>query len=103
MTSINNKTLQDLEFTTVLKTVSDLCVTETGKELAMEIAPYRTKELTLQALHQTSEYLASFTNNNIIPNHYFDGIDYELQFLGIENSFLEVSGFKKIYNLTKPL
>ena len=101
MTSINNKTLQDLEFTTVLKTVSDLCITETGKELAMEITPYRTKELTLQALHQTSEYLASFTNNNIIPNHYFDEIDHELQFLSIENSFLEVSGFKKIYSLTE--
>lgn len=101
MTSINNKTLQDLEFTTVLSFISNLCVTESGKEVAMEIIPYPTRELTLKALHQTSEYLASFTNNNVIPNHYFDGIDYELKFLAIENSFLEVSGFKKIYNLTE--
>jgi len=101
MTSINNKTLQDLEFNTVLSFVSGLCVTESGKELAMEIVPYRTKEQTLHALQQTSEYLASFTNNNVIPNHYFDGIDYELKFLGIEDSFLELSSFKKIYNLTE--
>lgn len=101
MTSINHKTLQDLEFNTILKTVADFCVTEAGKELAMEITPYRTKELTLQSLYQTSEYLASFTNNNLIPNHYFDGIDHELQFLGIENSFLEITGFKKIYSLTE--
>ena len=101
MTSINNKTLQDLEFNTVLSFVSSLCVTESGKELAMEIVPYKTKEQTLHALQQTSEYLASFTNNNVIPNHYFDGIDYELKFLGIEDSFLELSSFKKIYNLTE--
>ena len=101
MTSINTKTLQDLEFNTVLTFVSNLCVTENGKELAMEIVPYKTKEQTLHALQQTSEYLASFTNNNVIPNHYFEGIDYELKFLGIEDSFLEVSSFKKIYNLTE--
>ncbi|MGG5508083.1 MULTISPECIES: endonuclease MutS2 [unclassified Myroides] len=101
MTSINNKTLQDLEFNTVLSFVSDLCVTDSGKEMAMEIVPYKTKEQTLHALQQTSEYLASFTNNNVIPNHYFDGIDYELKFLGIEDSFLEISSFKKIYNLTE--
>ncbi|WP_410877681.1 endonuclease MutS2 [Myroides sp. DW712] len=101
MTSINNKTLQDLEFNTVLSFVSNLCVTESGKELAMEIVPYKTKEQTLHALQQTSEYLASFTNNNVIPNHYFDGIDYELKFLGIEDSFLELNSFKKIYNLTE--
>jgi DNA mismatch repair protein MutS2 len=55
----------------------------------------------MRALRQTSEYVSSYTNNNIIPNHYFDSIDYELKFLGIENSFLEVSSFKKIATLTE--
>lgn len=99
MTSIHNKTLQDLEFETVLTTVSELCVTENGKEKAFEIAPFRHKEETLKALQQTSEYVASFTNNNVIPNHYFDAIAYELKFLAIEDSFLEVSSFKKIASL----
>lgn len=100
MTSINKKTLQDLEFNTVLETVSALCTTEAGKEAAMEICPLKTEAGTMRALKQTSEYVSSFTNNNIIPNHYFDSIDYELKFLGIENSFLEVSSFKKIQTLT---
>lgn len=101
MTSINKKTLQDLEFHTVLETVSALCVTEAGKEAALEIGPYKTEESTIRALKQTSEYVSSYTNNNIIPNHYFDSIDYELKFLGIEDSFLEVSSFKKIFTLTE--
>ncbi|WP_010251226.1 endonuclease MutS2 [Myroides injenensis] len=101
MTTINKKTLQDLEFETVLAIISELCVTESGKEMAMEIAPLHTEEATIKALKQTSEYVASYTNNNVIPNHYFDSIDYELKFLGIEDSFLEVSSFKKIFNLTE--
>lgn len=101
MTSINKKTLQDLEFNTVLETISALCTTEAGKEAAMEICPFKTEEGTMRALRQTSEYVSSYTNNNIIPNHYFDSINYELKFLGIENSFLEVSSFKKIATLTE--
>ncbi|MCC9044215.1 DNA mismatch repair protein MutS [Myroides sp. M-43] len=101
MTSINTKTLQDLEFNTVLETISALCTTEAGKEAAMEIHPFKTRESTMRALRQTSEYVSSYTNNNIIPNHYFDSIDYELKFLGIENSFLEVSSFKKIATLAE--
>ncbi|WP_121965927.1 DNA mismatch repair protein MutS [Myroides sp. N17-2] len=101
MTSINTKTLQDLEFNTVLETISALCTTEAGKEAAMEICPFKTEAGTMRALRQTSEYVSSYTNNNIIPNHYFDSIDYELKFLGIENSFLEVSSFKKIATLAE--
>ncbi|MEC4113795.1 endonuclease MutS2 [Myroides pelagicus] len=100
MTSINKKTLQDLEFDTVLETVSALCTTEAGKEAAMKIGPLKTEAGTMRALKQTYEYVSSYTNNNIIPTHYFDSIDYELKFLAIENSFLEVSSFKKIATLT---
>ncbi|MHC5202304.1 endonuclease MutS2 [Myroides sp. LJL119] len=101
MTSIHNKTLQDLEFQTVLQTVSQYCVTEHGKQNALDIVPFSNAKDTLKSLKQTSEYVSSFSNNNIIPNHYFDGIDYELKFLGILDSFLEVSSFKKIYTLTE--
>ncbi|MTG97802.1 MULTISPECIES: endonuclease MutS2 [Myroides] len=100
MTSINKKTLEDLEFDSVLETVSELCVTESGKQAALEITPFRSAQETIKSLKQTSEYVSSFTNNNIIPNHYFDSISYELKFLGIEDSFLEVSSFKKIFSLT---
>ncbi|WP_300490796.1 DNA mismatch repair protein MutS [Flavobacterium sp.] len=100
MISITDKTLQDLEFKTILETISDLCNTETGKQKALEIIPFKTEETLMDALWQTSEYVSSFTNNNVIPNHYFDAIHHEIKYLAIEDSFLELSGFRKISALS---
>ena len=63
MISITEKTLQDLEFTTVLQTISDSCNTEIGKLKALEIIPYKDKKLLMNALLQTSEYVSSFFEN----------------------------------------
>jgi DNA mismatch repair protein MutS2 len=101
MISITDKTLQDLEFSTVLETISAICNTEIGKQKALEIKPFKDEETLMVALHQTSEYLSSFQNNNAIPNHGFDAINHEIKFLGIENSFLEVGSFKKIATLSE--
>ncbi|SFJ49858.1 endonuclease MutS2 [Myroides guanonis] len=101
MISIHNKTLQDLEFQTVLETVSELCTTEAAKEKAFEITPFQNSNETIISLLQTSEYVSSFSNNNIIPNHYFDSLDYELKFLAIEDSYLETHSFKKIATLVE--
>ncbi|THF47871.1 DNA mismatch repair protein MutS [Flavobacterium supellecticarium] len=100
MISITDKTLQDLEFKTILETISDLCNTETGKQKALEIIPFKTEETLMDSLLQTSEYVSSFTNNNVIPNHYFDAIHHEIKYLAIEDSFLELSGFRKISALS---
>lgn len=96
MKSIHHKTLQDLEFLTILQTISELCTTEMGKQFALEVQPLPNQEELEDNLAQTSEYNSSFTNNNIIPNHYFDAIVNEIKFLKIEDSYLEVSSFKKI-------
>jgi DNA mismatch repair protein MutS2 len=101
MISITTKTLQDLEFNTVLQTVSDACNTEIGKQKALEIVPFNNKENLMNALLQTSEYLSSFTNNNAIPNHGFDNITNDIKFLAIEDSFLEVGSFRKIATLSE--
>lgn len=101
MISITQKTLQDLEFNTILQTISDRCNTEIGMQKALEIVPFQDKELLLQALVQTSEYVSSFTNNNAIPNHGFENITNDIKFLGIEDSFLEVSTFRKIATLSE--
>ncbi|WP_445454674.1 endonuclease MutS2 [Flavobacterium sp. 25HG05S-40] len=101
MISITQKTLQDLEFTTVLQTISDRCNTEIGKQKALEIVPFSDKETLMNALVQTSEYLSSFTNNNAIPNHGFDNLTHDLKFLAIEDSFLEVGSFRKIATLSE--
>lgn len=101
MISITEKTLQDLEFNTILQTIASKCNTDIGEEKAMAITPFKNKEALLTNLKQTSEYVASFSNNNAIPNHGFENINYELKFLAIEDSFLEVTSFKKIANLTE--
>ena len=100
MISITEKTLQDLQFPTVLETISAGCNTDIGKQKALEITPFRDKETLMQALMQTSEYVSSFQNNNAIPNHGFDTINHEIKFLAIEDSFLEVGSFRKIATLS---
>jgi DNA mismatch repair protein MutS2 len=100
MISITDKTLQDLQFPTVLETISTICNTDLGKQKALEITPFRDKESLMDALMQTSEYVSSFENNNAIPNHGFDAITHEIKFLAIEDSFLEVGSFRKIATLS---
>jgi DNA mismatch repair protein MutS2 len=101
MISITDKTLQDLQFPSVLETLSLICNTDIGKQKALEIVPFKEQGLLMDALMQTSEYLSSFQNNNAIPNHGFDAISHEIKFLGIEDSFLEVGSFRKIATLSE--
>ncbi|MEW2922136.1 DNA mismatch repair protein MutS [Muricauda sp. ANG21] len=101
MRNIHPKTLQDLEFPTVLQQLSARCNTELGKEMALTITPISDQEVLKEVLGQTSEYLASFSNDNRIPNHGFDTINSELSLLKIENSTLEISGFRKIGGICK--
>ena len=101
MISITQKTLQDLEFNTILQTISDRCNTEIGKQKALQITPFQDKEVLLQALHQTSEYVSSFANNNAIPNHGFENSTNDINFLAIEDSFLEVASFRKLATLSE--
>jgi DNA mismatch repair protein MutS2 len=101
MISITEKTLQDLEFNTILDTISEICITEIGKQKALAITPFKDKELLMNALLQTSEYVSSFTNNNAIPNHSFENLTNDIKLLSIEDSFLEVSSFRKIATLSE--
>jgi DNA mismatch repair protein MutS2 len=96
MIHIHEKTLQDIEFFKVLQQVSDYCVTALGSEKTLGILPFAHEEAVLDALQYTNEYVSSFYNDNRIPNHGFEPITKELQYLKIENSVLETSSFKKI-------
>ena len=101
MISVTNKTLQDLEFHTILETIANKCNTEIGQEKAQQIVPFSNKEQLLLELQQTSEYVSSYSNNNAIPNHGFETITKDLHFLGIEDSFLDISSFKKIAHVAE--
>ncbi|MFT5215734.1 MAG: DNA mismatch repair protein MutS2 [Glaciecola sp.] len=100
MINIHDKTLQDLEFSTVLQQVSEHCVTDLGKAKALEIVPYDNKETLLISLQLTHEYVSSFDNGNRIPNHGFDVITKELQLLNIENTYLETHSLKKLISIS---
>ena len=100
MININEKTINDLQFPTLLETLSSICNTDIGKQKALEIKPFKEKEELMDALLQTSEYVSSFQNNNAIPNHGFEVINHEIKFLAIEDSFLEVGRFRKIANIS---
>ena len=101
MISITEKTLDDLQFPTVLNAIASHCITDLGKENALKIYPFKEKQTLMDALMQTSEYVSSFENNNAIPNHGFEAITHEIKFLAIENSVLEVGSFKKIATLSE--
>ena len=100
MINIHEKTLQDLEFSTVLEQVSEYCITALGNQKALSILPYKDKETLLNALQLTNEYLSSYYNDNRIPNHGFDTITKELQLLKIENTYLETHSLKKLVSIS---
>ena len=100
MINIHQKTLQDLEFYTVLQQVSEHCVTTLGHESALQILPFKNREKLLNGLHLTNEYLSSFYNDNRIPNHGFDTISKELKLIRIENTYLEVHSLKKLVSIS---
>ncbi|WOD43789.1 endonuclease MutS2 [Hwangdonia lutea] len=100
MIHIHEKTLQDLEFYTVLQQVSEHCITPVGNDEALKISPFKKKEELQVALQLTNEYLSSFYNDNRIPNHGFDTIAKEIKLLRIENTYLEVHSLKKIVSIS---
>ncbi|HLW32928.1 MAG TPA: hypothetical protein VKX40_11740 [Aequorivita sp.] len=101
MSRIAKKTLEDLEFPTVLKQISDYCVTGPGKETALSIVPFRYFSEIEPELIRVNEFKASFAGDIPIPNHGFDPIFRELRLLEIENSSLEISGFRKILSISE--
>ncbi|WP_298880921.1 DNA mismatch repair protein MutS [uncultured Polaribacter sp.] len=94
--SISNKTLQDLEFTTVLQHVAEFCISGLGKEKALEIQPIHNKKTLFKELNLVNEYVSSFESENRVPNHGFDNITESVKRLAIENSFIETDAFLKI-------
>ncbi len=96
MGNILKKTLQDLEFPTVLQQLSVRCNTELGKTRILDIQPLSNVNEITTALRQTSEYLSSMVSENRIPNHSFDPITSDIKLLRIENTTLEIAGFKRI-------
>ena len=93
---IPEKALTDLEFTTVLQQLSQLAITSMGKESCLSLQPFENEQELILQLESVSEFTASFANENRIPNHGFDDLTSEINLLKIENSVLELEGFRRI-------
>jgi DNA mismatch repair protein MutS2 len=95
-THISEKTLQDLEFSTVLQHVSEHCISGLGKESVLEIQPIPSRKQLFKELDLVNEYLSSFQSENRVPNHGYDNVTESVKRLAIENSFIETAAFLKI-------
>jgi DNA mismatch repair protein MutS2 len=96
MGHIPKKTLEDLEFFTVTGQLADFAITPLGKIVCQNIAPLSNQATLLKELHCVNEFLASFENDNRIPNHGFEDLSPAFKLLKIENSVLEISSFRNI-------
>ena len=96
MGHIPKKTLEDLEFFTVTGQLADFAITPLGKIACQNIAPLSNQATLLKELHCVNEFLASFENDNRIPNHGFEDLSPAFKLLKIENSVLEISSFRNI-------
>ncbi|WP_114491325.1 endonuclease MutS2 [Candidatus Ulvibacter alkanivorans] len=96
MIRITKKTLEDLEFPSVLQQVASNCITEMGAVATLEILPFADQDAIQPELARVKEFSASFNGDNRIPNHGFEALNKELRLLEIENSTIEVSGFRRI-------
>jgi len=97
---ITQKTLNDLEFNTVLKRIEEYCISDLGRENISRIKPFSRLLELKEELNQVNEYLSSFENENKLPNHYFEEISKEIYLLGIEDSFLEAVSFQKVSSIS---
>lgn len=101
MKKIASKTLEDLEFVTVLKQVAARCVTDNGKAAVLDVTPSVRRETVKRWLQETHEYLYSFSTEHSIPNHGFDAIEKDLQLLGIENSTLDKDSVRRLAGVVR--
>ena len=96
MKKIAQKALDDLEFGVVLEQAALRCATESGKAQMITTTPSSDENSVKRALLRTNEYACSFGEEKPIPNHGFDDVAAEVSLLNIENSKIEIEGFRKL-------
>jgi DNA mismatch repair protein MutS2 len=101
MITIDHKTLESLEFPEVLEEIASFSVTELGRKSVLTILPFKKLVAIQPELERVKEFLVSLNGENAIPNHGFEAIERELFLLNIDNSTLEISGFRKILSITE--
>ena len=101
MVTIPDKTLEDLEYSEVLKQCASFAITPMGKEVVKALKPKVDDTVVINDLKMTSEYYLSFDNENRIPNHEFVDISIYFPLLKVDNSVLELEAFRNIARNTE--
>jgi len=101
MKLIAKKTLDDLEYGMVLKQAAARCTTNSGKKQMISTEPFTSFRAVQGALKRTHEYLISFSEEKQIPNHGFEDVSQEISLLSVENSKIEVEGFRRLLVLSE--
>ena len=96
MKTIQPQTISDLEFDLVLDQVSQRALTQGGKAECLAIKPMIHAADIERSLKEVEEFMASIGSDQSFPGHHFDALTEVLHQLSIENSVLELNGFKKI-------
>ncbi len=96
MKTIQPQTISDLEFDLVLDQVSQRALTQGGKAECLAIKPMIRAADIERSLKEVEEFMASIGSDQSFPGHHFDALTEVLHQLSIENSVLELNGFKKI-------
>lgn len=99
MTKLDSKSLQDLEFDEVLNQISEKCISDPGRSSLLALTPYTTADRIGVQLRRVQEFQASLNSDSPIPNHGFESVTREIDLLGIENSTLELSSFRRIKSI----
>lgn len=103
ISKITQNTLKDLEFDQVLDQIATYSISNLGKAAVLNLKPITTEKLLLNRLYEVNEYLSSYQNNNRIPNHYFEEVSRELNYLQITDSYLEGTSFLKLSALANTI
>ena len=101
MKNISKKTLEDLEFYQILSLASKKCSTEVGKKEILATEPRNLILEVEELISKTNEYFHSFEIEKQIPNHGFEDAYYEISLLSVENSKIEIEGFRKILEINE--
>ncbi len=99
--TITNKTLKDLELDLVLQQVATFASNAKSEALILNLKPFTSQESLRKELDYTNEYLSSFLNDNLIPNHEFELIDDAIHLLNIEGSYLQLNSLNNIVSISK--
>ena len=99
MKTIQPQTISDLEFDRVLDQLAQRALTQGGKTRCRSISPMIDAVAIERALKEVEEYKASIGSDQSFPGHHFDALTEVLHQLSIENSVLELNGFKKIQHV----